>query len=256
MSKPMWVFILCASVAGGQGSSQSSAAGERSKPCTTDAALQAQIERMQKQLQDWLNFARYRDENRRLGQPKPGESRVVFIGDSITDFWGRRAGTFFTGKPYINRGIAGQTTSQVLIRFRPDVVALMPKVVVVLAGTNDIAGNTGPMTPEDIVGNIKSITELARANKIKVVLGSLLPVSDGVRVQTARRPPDKIRALNEMIRTFAAESGAVYVDYFTPMADERGHFRTELTEDGLHPNTAGYRVMEPLAERAISVALN
>lgn len=256
MLKLIWVSILCVSVAGGQSPSQSVGAGKRSKPCATDPALQAQIERIQKQLQDWLNFARYRDENRRLGQPTPGESRVVFIGDSITDFWGRSAGTFFTGKPYINRGIAGQTTSQVLIRFRPDVVALMPKVVVVLAGTNDIAGNTGPMTLEDIFGNIKSIAELARANNIKVVLGSLLPVSDAVRVQTDRRPTAKIRALNEMIRKFAAESGAVYVDYFTATSDERGHLRTELTEDGLHPNSAGYRVMEPLAERAISVALN
>src|SRR3954454_982506 len=158
------------------------------------AKLKAQLERSEKILKDWPNLARYSAENATVEPPKPGEDRVVFMGDSITDGWGKKYGKFFTGKPYINRGISGQTTPQMLIRFRPDVIAHKPKVVVILAGTNDIAGNTGPMTLEDIEGNLMSMVELAHANGINVVFSSVMPVCDYIRPQTERRPPEKIIA--------------------------------------------------------------
>jgi lysophospholipase L1-like esterase len=219
------------------------------------AKLRSNLERAQKTLSDWPNLARYRTDNASLQAPKSGEERVVFMGDSITDSWGRSYGKFFPGKPYINRGISGQTTPQMLIRFRPDVLALKPKAVVILAGTNDIAGNTGAMSLEEIEGNLMSMAELARANGIKVVLASVMPVTDAIKPQTARRPPEKIRALNEWIKSYAAKSGAVYLDYFSAMADDKGMLRTELTYDGLHPNDAGYELAMPLAQKAIDRAL-
>jgi lysophospholipase L1-like esterase len=205
--------------------------------------------------QDWANLGRYRADNQTLGDPKSGEARVVFMGDSITDAWGRSYGKFFPGKPYVNRGISGQTTPQMLIRFRPDVIALKPRAVVILAGTNDIAGNTGPMSLDDIQANLMSMAQLARANNIKVVFASVLPVTDALKPQTARRPPEKIRALNTWLKDYAAKTGGVYLDYFTPMADENGMLKKELTYDGLHPNEAGYEVMQPLAQKAIDQAL-
>jgi lysophospholipase L1-like esterase len=215
----------------------------------------AALARAQKTLQDWPNLARYREENAKVQPPAPGEARVVFMGDSITDAWGRRYGKFFPGKPYINRGISGQTTPQMLIRFRPDVLAHKPKAVVILAGTNDIAGNTGPMSLQDIQGNFMSMAELAKANGIKVVLSSVMPVSDDIKPQTERRPPAQINALNAWLKDYAAKNGHVYLDYFTPMADERGLFKKDLTYDGLHPNDAGYALIEPLAQKAIDQAL-
>ena len=204
---------------------------------------------------DWPNLARYHDENAHLAPPAPGENRVVFMGDSITDSWGRQHGQFFPGKPYVNRGISGQTTPQMLIRFRPDVIALKPKVVVFLAGTNDIAGNTGPMTLEAIEDNLASMAELATANNIRVVLSSVLPVCDYIKPQTERRPPEKVIALNAWIKDYAARNGFVYLDYYSAMLDDKQMFRKELTYDGLHPNDAGYEVMGPLAEKAIAAAL-
>src|SRR5215472_2536369 len=150
--------------------------------------LQTQLQQAQDRLKDWPNLGRYHDADSQVLPPAPKEDRVVFMGDSITDGWGRRYGKFFPGKPYINRGISGQTTPQMLIRFRPDVVALGPKAVVILAGTNDIAGNTGPMTLEAIEDNLASMSELARANGIRLVLASLLPVCDYIQPQTQRRP--------------------------------------------------------------------
>ncbi len=174
----------------------------------------------------------------------------------------KKFGGFFPGKPYVDRGISGQTTPQMLIRFRPDVIALKPKAVVILAGTNDVAGNTGPMSLEEIEGNLESMSQLAHANGIRVVLASVLPVHDaGHRpdgsaiVVTERRPPAKILALNEWIKNYAAKHGDVYLDYFSAMVDERGFLKKELSEDGLHPNKAGYAVMAPLAEKAIVNAL-
>jgi lysophospholipase L1-like esterase len=219
-----------------------------------EAALRKAYDAAQKRLQDWPALGRYRAQNATVGAPAADENRVVFMGDSISDGWGRGRGKFFPGKPYINRGISGQTTPQMLIRFRPDVVALQPKVVVILAGTNDIAGNTGPSTLEMIEDNLMSMAELARANGIKVVLSSVMPVCDYIRPQTERRPPEKIVALNAWMKSYAEKNGFVYLDYYSAMLDEKGMLKQELTFDGLHPNDAGYEVMGPLAEKAIALA--
>ncbi len=205
--------------------------------------------------QDWPNLGRYAPDNAKLGAPAAGENRVVFMGDSITDAWGRSRGVFFPGKPYVNRGISGQTTPQMLIRFRPDVIDLKPKAVVILAGTNDIAGNTGPETLEEIEGNLESMAQLARANGIRVVLSSVMPVCDCFTSQTAHRPPEKIVTLNTWIKNYSDTNGLVYLDYYTAMVDEHGMLKKDLTYDGLHPNDAGYQVMAPLAEQAITRAL-
>jgi lysophospholipase L1-like esterase len=220
-----------------------------------EAALRKAYDAAQKRLQDWPALGRYRSANATVDAPAAGEDRVVFMGDSITDGWGRGRGKFFPGKPYINRGIGGQTTPQMLIRFYPDVIALHPKVVVILAGTNDIAGNTGPSTLEMIEDNLMAMADLAKANGIKVVLSSVMPVCDYIRPQTERRPPEKIIALNTWIKSYADKNGFVYLDYFTPMQDDKGMLKKEITVDGLHPNDAGYEVMGPLAEKAIAQAL-
>jgi len=219
------------------------------------AKLKTDFERAQRQLKDWANLGRYAADNAKVAAPQPGEERVVFMGDSITDGWGRRYGKFFPGKPYINRGISGQTTPQMLIRFRPDVLAHRPKVVVILAGTNDIAGNTGPMTLEQIEGNLQSMAELAKANGIRVVLSAVMPTSDYIRPQTERRPNTTIKALNAWIKDYCNKTGAIYLDYYTATLDDAGVFKKELTYDGLHPNDAGYDVMMPLAAKAIEAAL-
>ncbi len=217
--------------------------------------LRTSLERAQSTLQDWANLHRYREDNTKLSPPAAGESRVVFMGDSITDAWGRRYGQFFPGKPYVNRGISGQTTPQMLIRFRPDVIALKPKAVVILAGTNDLAGNTGLMTLEETEGNLMSMAELAKANGIQVVLSSVMPVCDYIQPQTARRPPEKIAALNKWMKNYTASNGFLYLDYYTPMLDEAGMLKKDLTYDGLHPNEAGYAIMLPLAQKAVDAAL-
>ena len=212
-------------------------------------------------LRDWPLLARYRDANRALAAPPANEARIVFMGDSITDAWPQpRYGEFFAGKPYVGRGISGQTTPQMLIRFRPDVIALNPKVVVILAGTNDIAGNTGPMTNEEIQANLVSMAELAKANGIRVVLSSILPVSahhtaPNASPQTTLRPMARITALNTWIKQYAAREQHVYLDYFSAMIDSSGMLREDLSADDLHPNAKGYAVMAPLAEAAIKQAL-
>jgi lysophospholipase L1-like esterase len=204
--------------------------------------------------QDWPNLSRYRDENIKLGLPKSGEKRVVFMGNSITEGWGNLNPDFFKGKPYVNRGISGQTTPQMLIRFRPDVINLKPAVVVILAGTNDIAGNTGPSTLEMVADNIYSMAELAKANGIKVIISSVIPAFD-YPWKPGLEPAEKIAALNEMLKTYAKKNGIVYLDYFSAMADDRKGLKAELTYDGVHPNEAGYKVMGPFAEKAIAEAL-
>ena len=201
---------------------------------------------------DWANLAKYRDDNARLSPPAKDENRVVFMGNSITEGW--HLAEMFPGKPYVNRGISGQTTPQMLVRFRPDVVALKPKVVVILAGTNDIASNTGPSTIEMIEDNIASMAEIAHANGIKVVLSSVLPVFD-YPWKPGLEPAPKIIALNKWIKNYAAKHGHVYVDYHSATSDSRGGMRPELASDGVHPTEAGYRVMTPLAEAAIEKAL-
>lgn len=232
-------------------------ASQESQEC---ADAKAQASRLQTRLQDWPALARYRDANAGLTAPAKDEKRVVFMGDSITDFW--KLESFFPSRPYINRGISGQTTPQMLVRFRPDVTALKPQVAVILAGTNDIAGNTGPTTIEAIQGNLASMFELARANNIRVVIASVLPVSDYAKNrdgkpinQTTRRSPEKIRSLNEWIKKYATQNGLIYLDYFSAMVDEKGFLKEDLSNDGLHPNDKGYSVMQPLVEQAIATAL-
>ncbi len=232
--------------------------------CPELATALVNLGRNDYRLRDWPNLARYRDQNRTLtapAAPAGNEARVVFMGDSITDAWPQpRYGTFFTGKPYIGRGISGQTTPQMLIRFRPDVVDLKPKVVVILAGTNDIAGNTGPMTDEEIEGNLASMAEIGKANGIRVVFSSILPVSayhtaPNAAPQTQQRPMARIKAINEWMKKYAAAEKHVYLDYVPAMTDATGLLREELSADDLHPNAAGYAIMGPLADAAVKAAL-
>ncbi len=205
-------------------------------------------------MQDWPQLSRYKDANAKLAGPEKSENRVVFLGDSITDTW--KLAEYFPGKPYFNRGISGQTTPQMLIRFRPDVIALKPRVVVILAGTNDIAGNTGPMTVEMIEDNYASLAQLARANGIKVVFASVLPIHDyGKTRMSDRRSPEQILKLNEWLKSYCQANGHTYLDYFGKMVDDKGMLKAELANDGLHPNAEGYKLMAPLAEEAIQQAL-
>jgi lysophospholipase L1-like esterase len=206
-------------------------------------------------LSDVAALRRYAPDNAKVTPPAPGEQRVVFFGDSITDFWGRRYGKFFPGKPYINRGISGQVTPQLLLRFRQDVIALQPRAVVILGGTNDIGGSLGPIDTEATHNNIMSMVDLARAHNIAVVLSSLTPVCDYISPQTEKRPMEKLKAMNEWMKDSPAKNRIVYLDYWPAMLDEQGMLRKELTWDGLHPNDAGYDVMGPLAEKAIAAAL-
>ncbi len=203
---------------------------------------------------DWPNLERYSKANAALAAPSPSENRVVFYGDSITDAWIDVAPAFFPGKPYLDRGISGQTTPQMLVRFRQDVVDLKPKVVVILAGTNDIAGNTGPSTPEMIQANLKSMVEIARANGIRPVLASILPASD-YPWKPGLDPGPKIAALNQWLGKYAQENRIVYLDYYSAMVNDKLGLPARLSEDGVHPNEAGYAVMGPLAEKAIAQAL-
>lgn len=242
---------------------QSGAAGSAPADCAELPVMTERLAKADKILHDWPNLARYAEANAALAAPAKFELRVVFMGDSITDAWvSPEYGGFFPGKPYVDRGISGQTTPQMLIRFRPDVIALRPKVVVILAGTNDIAGNTGPMTVGEIEGNLASMAELARTNKIRVVLASVMPVSNyghdrqgNPLDMRTNRPPEKILELNAWIKKYAAENGHTYLDYFSAMVDEQGLLQRDLSEDGLHPNAKGYAVMSPLAEQAIRVAI-
>lgn len=212
---------------------------------------------------DYGRLSRFAAANAALAAPREDETRVVLFGDSITDNWSNPGyGGFFPGKPYVNRGISGQTTSQMLVRFRADVIALKPRAVVILAGTNDVAENSGPVELAAIEGNLATMAELASRHRIRVVLASLLPVSDEKRdganralVQTAARPPETLRALNAWLAEYAKANGHVYLDYFSALADAKGVFKAAFTDDGLHPNAAGYGVMTPLAEQAIAQAL-
>jgi lysophospholipase L1-like esterase len=229
--------------------------------CPELATALTSLMRNDARLRDWPNLARYREANHSLPAPTGAMSRVVFMGDSITDAWPQpRYGTFFERKPYIGRGISGQTTSQMLVRFRQDVINLKPRIVVILAGTNDIAGNTGPVTDDDIQGNLAAMAELAKVHGIRVVLSSITPVSayhtsPTGAPQTTSRPMSRIRAINAWMKTYAASNGHVFLDYFSAMVDSSGVLREELSADDLHPNAKGYEVMGPLAEAAIRQAL-
>jgi lysophospholipase L1-like esterase len=250
-------LLACAAIASAQTPTPSPGPID---PC---ADIKAQAARSDARLKDWPALARYRETNPTISVPAKDQDRVVFMGDSITDSWQNpKYGGFFPGQPYIDRGISGQTTPQMLIRFRADVIALQPKVVVVLAGTNDIAGNTGPMTLEMIEDNLTSMFDLAHANGIRVVFASLLPISDYEKskdgqaiIRSKQRPPEQIKALNEWMKKYAAAHGGIYLDYYSAMADNKGFLKEELSEDGLHPNQKGYDIMAPLAEQAIVMAL-
>jgi lysophospholipase L1-like esterase len=204
--------------------------------------------------QDFAGLNRYHDENAALPAPAPGERRVVFFGDSITDSWGRGVGSFFPGKPYVNRGISGQTTPQMLIRFEQDVVALHPAAVVILAGTNDVAGNTGLSTPEMIENNFRAMASIAQQNGIQVILASITPAAHYPWSPTIQ-PVPIIRELNLWLKQFCAAQHLVYLDYYGAVADETGAMKPGLSSDGVHPTVAGYAIMAPLAEAAIAQAL-
>jgi lysophospholipase L1-like esterase len=207
-------------------------------------------------MNDYGNLGRYREANAKVAPLSTTEDRVVFMGDSITDIW--KLDKYFPGKPYVNRGIGGQTTPQMLIRFRPDVIDLQPKVVVILAGTNDIAGNTGPMTLGEIEANLKTMVELSRVHGIHVVLSSVLPVNDYTersKMFFPLRSPAQILELNRWIKDYAAQNGCIYLDYFSPMVDDKGLLKRDLADDGLHPNDSGYAIMAPLAQKAIEQTL-
>ena len=205
---------------------------------------------------DWANLARYKDDNLKVGLPKKDERRVVFMGDSITEEWSNLYPEFFTEKGYINRGIGGQTTPQMLIRFKPDVVDLKPEIVVVLAGTNDIAGNTGPSNAKMITDNIFSMAEIAKAYQMKVVLSSILPVYEYDWAREIKDPPSTIQAVNDALKQYASNYGLIYLDYFSSMVDERQGLNSDYTSDGVHPNESGYILMSSLAEEVLSELLN
>ena len=203
---------------------------------------------------DWANLKRFAAENSQLPLPRPHEQRVVFMGNSITEGWSRIDSAFFAGKPYINRGIGGQTTPQMLVRFRADVIDLKPAVVVILAGINDIAENTGPTTLEAIFGNLVSMAELACANNIRPVLCSVLPAYT-FPWRPHLQPAEKVIALNAMIKDYCEKQNIVYVDYFSAMVDERKGLDKRYTNDEVHPTLAGYKVMAPLVEAGIAKAI-
>lgn len=205
---------------------------------------------------DFGELARYREADRALAPPVAGENRVVFLGDSITDYW--KLADYFPGKPYINRGIDGQTTSQMLVRFQQDVIHLHPRVLIVLAGTNDIAGVTGRTRDVDLEANYGSMAELARAHHMAVVFASLLPVNnytEDAKESYALRPGERILAINRWLRAYCDSNALVYLDYYSAMVDDKGMLKRELSDEGLHPNPAGYKIMAPLAEKAIKTAL-
>jgi lysophospholipase L1-like esterase len=223
-------------------------------PAKTIADLERELAAHVRLLSDWGGLTRYGSENAELGLAAPGVDRVVFLGDEITEMWGRGKAKFFPGKPFLNRGISHQTTPQMLVRFRQDVISLKPKVVVIQAGSNDLAGYSGPATEGTISENFMSMTELAKANGIRVVLSSVTPVCDCSRNLTARRPPGKIIGINRWLKDYAARSGSVYLDYYSALAEGKA-MKKDLTVDGLLPNDAGYEAMAPLAEQAVVQAL-
>ncbi len=213
-----------------------------------------QISYMESMLNDWPNIGRYADANKKLPPPAVNEKRVVFMGNSITDAWINSDPGYFKNNPYVDRGISGQTTPQMLVRFKEDVVNLKPAVVVILAGTNDIAGNTGPETLEEIFDNIVSMAQLAKANNIRVVISSVLPAFD-YPWRPGKQPAQKIVQLNKMLKQYAASHHIVYLNYYDSLVDDRGGMQARYSKDGVHPTLEGYKVMEPLADKAIAEAL-
>ena len=223
-------------------------------PPKANCCLQFTAQSLADQMQDWNQIGRYHADDVRLEAQPAEKGRVVFLGDSITDGW--KLAQYFPGKPYVNRGISGQTTPQMLVRFYPDVIKLHPAAMIILAGTNDIARNTGPQTAEMIEDNFRAMGELAEKHGIKMVLCLLLPVSDYTpHKQTEHRPPSDILKLNEWLRQYAGEIGAEVADYYSALVDDKGMLKEGYSEDGLHPSDRGYALMAPLAESAIARAL-
>jgi len=227
------------------------AAAQTPDPAQRIQELERQVAAQRKLLVDWGGLTRYGSDDTELSKPGPGENRVVFLGDQITEKWS----PFFPGKPYLNRGIAGQTSPQMLVRFYQDVVSLNPKVVIIQAGTNDLASLIAPATQGTMADNFMSMVDIAKAHRIRVVLASITPVCDCFTKQTGLRPQGKIIGLNGWIKDYAAESGSVYMDLYSALAEGR-NFKKELTADGLLPNDAGYAAMAPIAEKAIVEALH
>jgi lysophospholipase L1-like esterase len=222
-------------------------------PPKANCCLVSTAQSLADQLQDWNQLGRYSKDNLQLRSRPAEPSRIVFMGDSITDMW--KLEKYFPGKPYVNRGIGGQTTPQMLVRMYPDVINLHPSVMVIMAGTNDIAHNTGPETIEMIQDNFRAMAELAQAHNIKLVICSLTPVSDYTsRKQTVQRPPSDILSLNEWLKKFADLIHAPYVDYYSALADAKGYLKEGYSADGLHPNDKGYELMAPLVQAAIEKA--
>lgn len=248
LSNALVLPLLAASIAAG--AQQAVAPKSSNDPAPT--AITKELTRLEALVDDFGNLKRYAAADAEL--PPQAAGRIVFFGDSITDAWVRNGGTFFPGKPYVNRGISGQTTPQMLVRFRQDVIDLHPEAVVILAGTNDIAGNTGPSTLEMIVDNFRSMTELAKANGIRVILASVLPAAD-YPWRKGLEPAPKIKALNQMLAQYCAAQKLPYLDYYSSMATADGGMKPGISLDGVHPNAAGYAIMEPLAEKAIKEAL-
>lgn len=247
------LLLACVPLMTTAGYSQTAAPAATAAP---DTAAAKEIASMKAKLNDWPQLDRYRAENATLAPVPAGEQRVIFYGDSITDGWGRRPGTgdFFPGKPYVNRGISGQTTPQMVVRFRQDVIDLHPAAVLILAGTNDIAGNTGPSTPEMIEDNFRSMADLAHANGIKVILASITPAFD-YPWKRGLDPAPKIRALNVWLKDYCERHGYTYLDYYTSLTDAEGGMKPGISFDGVHPNAKGYAIMAPLAQAAIDKAL-
>jgi len=234
------------------------AASQAPSSVSTAAApdMAKQMATMEAKLADWPQLARYRDANKALAPVGDSEQRVVFYGDSITDGWGRRldTGEFFPGKPYVNRGISGQTTPQMVVRFRQDVIDLHPAAVVILAGTNDVAGNTGPMTPEMTEDNFRSMVDLAKANGIRVILASITPAAD-YPWHKGLAPAAKIKTLNDWLKGYCVTHSVTYLDYYSALVDENGGMKEGTSFDGVHPNAKGYAIMGPLAQAAIDKTL-
>jgi lysophospholipase L1-like esterase len=250
------VAFLGICLAGNTGWGQATAAPATQVAPVAPAVSAKEIAVMEAKLADWPQLGRYRAENAALGPVAQGEQRVVFYGDSITDAWGRRpdTGEFFPAKPYVNRGISGQTTPQMVVRFRQDVINLRPAAVVILAGTNDVAGNTGPMAPEMTEDNFRSMVDLAKANGIRVIVASITPAAD-YPWKKGLAPAGKIKTLNNWLQGYCVNHSVTYLDYYAAMVDEDGGMRPGISFDGVHPNAKGYAIMAPLAQAAIDKAL-
>jgi lysophospholipase L1-like esterase len=247
-------LVIC--LAGDTGWGQATAAPATQLAPAAPAVTAKEIAVMEAKLADWPQLGRYMADDAALGPARAEEQRVVFYGDSITDAWGRRldTGEFFPGKPYVNRGISGQTTPQMVVRFRQDVINLRPAAVVILAGTNDVAGNTGPMTPEMTEDNFRSMVDLAKANGIRVIVASITPAAD-YPWKKGLAPAGKIKTLNNWLQGYCVNHSVTYLDYYSAMVDENGGMKPGISFDGVHPNAKGYAIMAPLAQAAIDKAL-